>query len=338
MDLPFSFDRNLMETFVKALKNNGIIGMPTETVYGLAGNALSDEAVLKIYDMKKRPPVNPLIIHVATLEQALHYGEFDADALTLAKHFWPPSPHASSLTLVVPLRRHYEDRNSVTRQSTQQNAIASPSARNDYYIKHRNDISKYVTAGLDTIAIRVPNHPVALELLKQCDFPVAAPSANLSTMLSPTKKEHVIFDIPVLEGGPCQVGIESTIVKGNTILRPGIITKSMLEDVLGKTFLINQNETTIQAPGMMKKHYSPKTPVVLNSTQYDLSNEALLGFGDIQGTMNLSVKGDLREAAQNLFAYLYELDQKKYARIHIAPLPYEQELSDSIYDKLKRMI
>ena len=307
MALPCPFNYSTMETFVKVLQNNDIIGMPTETVYGLAGNALSDEAVLKIYKTKKRPPVNPLIIHVATLEQALQYGEFDKDALRLAQHFWPPSPMASSLTLVVPIRE-------------------------------KARLSKYVTAGLDTVAIRVPNHPIALTLLSKCDFPVAAPSANLSTMLSPTKKEHIVFDIPVLDGGPCHVGIESTIISNNIILRPGIITKSMLEDVLQKPFLINQNETTIQAPGMMKKHYSPKTPVVLNSVHYDPLSEALLGFGSIEGTLNLSTKGDLREAAQNLFAYLYELDLKKYARIHIAPLPTERELGDSIYDKLKRMI
>ena len=307
MDFSFFFNDDAMETFINTLQRNGLIGMPTETVYGLAGNALSDEAVLKIYDMKKRPVVNPLIVHVATIEQALHYGDFNEDALTLARYFWPPSFEASSLTLVVPFKKN-------------------------------TGISQYVLAGLDTIALRIPNHPVALDLLKKCRLPLAAPSANLSTRLSPTKKEHIIFDIPILEGGPCRVGIESTIVKGNTILRPGIITKSQLELVLKKPFMINPHETTIQAPGMMKKHYSPKTPVVLNSLNYDRLTEALLGFGDIEGTLNLSPTGDLKEAARNLFAYLYTLDQKNYSRIHIAPLPYQHELSDSIYDKLKRMI
>ncbi|USO02153.1 MAG: threonylcarbamoyl-AMP synthase [Alphaproteobacteria bacterium] len=297
-----------MNVFIEALRANNLIILPTETVYGLGANALSDEAVLKIYKAKNRPTKNPLIIHVASLEEAMKYGVFNEDSLKLAKHFWLPAKTANSLTLVVP-------------------------------IKSGTKLSKYVTAGLDTVAIRVPNHPVALELLKQCNFPVAAPSANISTQLSPTQKAHVMLkDIPILEGGFAQVGIESTIVENTTILRPGIITKSMLETVLQKPVVISDGKV-IKAPGMTKRHYAPQTPVVIDSILYDPATEARLGFGkDNQCTLNLSITGDIKEAVRNLFAYLHELDQKGYTRIHIAPLPKDQELSITLYDKLHRMI
>ena len=308
MDSPLLSSISHMETFIELLHKGDLIGLPTETVYGLAGNALMDEAVLKIYALKNRPSINPLIIHVDTLEKAQRYGVFDEIALKVAQHFWPPSPSASSLTLVVPLQPHAA-------------------------------ISRYVTAGLDTIAIRIPHHPVALDLLSHCDFPVAAPSANLSTQLSPTKRAHIVFErIPVLDAGPCQIGIESTILFGSTILRPGIVTASQIEKVIGKPVAYNKNSTTIQAPGMMKKHYSPATPIILNSLDYDLKTEALLGFGQMSCTLNLSPRGDIHEAIHNLFSHLHLLDQQGYTRIHVAPLPQDHELSLGLYDKLHRMV
>jgi len=309
MDFSHNYEFIAMETFIKVLQEGGVVAFPTETVYGLGANALMDEAVLKIYKLKQRPFKNPLIIHVSSLDEAMEYGEFNEDSLKLAQHFWSPSKYANSLTLVVPLKVNLK-------------------------------LSKYVTADLSTVGIRVPNHPIALKLLKQCGFPVAAPSANVSTQLSPTKESHISFkDVKILEGGGSKVGIESTIVEDHTILRPGIITKSMLENVLQKSINILKDSSLIKAPGMTKKHYAPQTPVVIDSTSYNPRTEARLGFGaDDICTLNLSPTGDIKEAVRNLFAYLHDLDKKGYEKIHIAPLPEAQELSISLYDKLHRMV
>jgi L-threonylcarbamoyladenylate synthase len=260
------------------------VAFPTETVYGLGADCTNDQAVEKIFSLKGRPSFNPLIIHVANLDNALKYGEFNQSALRLAQAFWP-----GPLTLVVPLR-----------PGTQ--------------------VSQRVTAGLETIAIRVPNHPIALELLHLYPNPIAAPSANKSGYVSPTKYEHVRNefhpDVFIIPGDQSCIGLESTIVDCSeediAILRPGFITKTDIENFLDISVSEKSSVEAIKAPGQLKHHYSPSLPVRLNATSI-FPNEALLTFGQGNLTadvmLNLSPSGNLDEAAANLFDFLRTLDK-----------------------------
>ncbi|MCZ4271314.1 L-threonylcarbamoyladenylate synthase [Maritalea porphyrae] len=294
---------------VEHLHNGDVVGMPTETVYGLAGLASNDDAVLKIFQTKGRPRFNPLIVHCADMTMAREIAEFDPLALKVANAFWP-----GPLTLVLP-------------------------------IKANARISDLVTAGLDTVAIRLPKHPMARRLLSTLGQPVAAPSANPSGKLSPTKAQHVIDAfggaVPVLDGGACEAGVESTIlaIENNRIilLRPGNVTAEMVESEIGiKVNLPDSGK--IVAPGMLKSHYAPNAKVRLNAISPN-SGEAFLGFGsaafDGPNCRNLSPKADLAEAAKNLFQYLRELDAMGVATIAVAPIPIEG-IGIAINDRLAR--
>jgi len=300
---------------VELLQDHQTVVIPTETVYGLAADGRDDQAVAQIYALKNRPQFNPLIIHCETLEQAECYGAFDERALTLAKAFWP-----GPLTLVLPYK---------------------PSGK----------ISELARAGLSTIALRVPAHPVAQALLAESSMPLAAPSANPSEQVSPTSaqavaaafKEHT-QSLTVLDGGPCPVGLESTILDLTTdqptILRPGCITPDDLAKVLGQTpALASAMESKgPKAPGMLRRHYAPLHPLRMNVLKPE-SHEGYLSFGPLRSepphTLNLSPTGDLKEAAANLFAYLKRLDLMDIKAIAVAPIPQEG-IGLAINDRLSR--
>jgi L-threonylcarbamoyladenylate synthase len=291
------------------LQEGKLVAFPTETVYGLGGNALSDMAVANIYAIKGRPQFNPLIVHVASLADAQQYAIFNDKALSLAQRFWP-----GPLTLVLPRR---------------------PDCR----------LSLLVSAGLDTVAMRMPAHPLARTLLEEAKLPIAAPSANRSGHVSPTLAEHVRHEfgdaVAILDGGACPVGIESTVIDMSsdipTILRPGSVTREQMEIVIGKVQVADKT-SAIKSPGMLERHYAPSRPLRLNATDVK-SNEALLAFGEpIPGaaiTENLSAKGDLREAAANLFGMLRKLDASDASAIAVMPVP-EEGLGMAINDRLKR--
>lgn len=301
------FNLNIaLETLKKGLP----IGFPTETVYGLAANALDDKAVAHIYTLKKRPKFNPLIAHVASIEKAEQYVIFTNHARLLAKAFWP-----GPLTLVLEQKKD-------------------------------SGISTLATAGLSTLAVRQPAHPMALELLQHLDFPLVAPSANPSESISPTSAKDVqeaFTDLYVLDGGPCTVGLESTILdlttSTPTLLRPGAITIEQLENVLDTTIMPYKGDK-ILAPGQMKRHYAPSLPLRLNADSVK-PEEALLSFGKhemkiCREELNLSPTGNLKEAAANLFRYLRQLDNpSKNAGIAVAPIPQEG-LGLAINDRLHR--
>jgi L-threonylcarbamoyladenylate synthase len=282
------------------------VAVPTETVYGLAADATSDEAVQSIYKAKGRPSFNPLIIHVDSMEMARKWGEFNDLAEELAHTYWSDhSPKKSPLTLV---------------------------------LKSINPIlSKFVTAGLDTVAIRLPAHPVFRQLITSFGIPLAAPSANTSNYISPTTADAVFHDmnkrIPlILDGGPCNVGLESTIIDATgmlpVLLRPGT---TIIETLASKA----EKQNHVVAPGMLKRHYAPKIKLRMNATNKQLG-EAFLGFGiNPIADLNLSLSGDLKEAATNLFWMLRALDSDKYTGIAVAPIP-EEGLGIAINDRLKR--
>lgn len=291
-----------------ALKRGELVAFATETVYGLGADATNGRAVAAIYEAKGRPSFNPLIVHVPTVEAAMRLGQFNQDAGKLAVAFWP-----GPLTIVV------------------ERAEACP-------------VSELVSAGLSSIAIRVPGHAGARKLLEAAGVPVAAPSANRSGQISPTRPEHVLAGLEgriwgVLDLGACEVGLESTIVsclgEEPVLLRPGGISHEQLEVVLGKQVRTGSGDAHAPvAPGQLESHYAPKARVRLDATSAR-EGEAMLGFGKVDGTMNLSPTGDLREAAANLFAMLHALDATGAATIAVAPIPGEG-LGAAINDRLNR--
>lgn len=283
----------------------GLIAFPTETVYGLGADARDGRAVAAIYTAKGRPSFNPLIVHVADAFKAREYGAWSAIAQSLADAFWP-----GPLSMVIPL---------------------SPDA----------GLSELVTAGLESVAIRVPAGDLAQELLRAFDGPVAAPSANPSGRISPTTALHVLTGLEgkiagVLDGGACPVGLESTIVGltgAPTLLRAGGVPREAIEAVLG-TRLADPNQGIISAPGQLASHYAPKAHVRLNAESWKLG-ELSLGFGQMECTLNLSESADLVEAAANLFGHLHLLDAMKGERIAVAPIP-NAGLGAAINDRLQR--
>lgn len=298
------------------LRAGKLVAFPTETVYGLGADARQGEAVAGIYEAKGRPSFNPLIAHVPDLAAADRIGVFDATARQLAEHFWP-----GPLTLVVPLR---------------------PDA----------GISALATAGLNSIALRVPSHPVARELLALAQTPIVAPSANRSGRVSPTEAEHVWSDLSgridaVVEGWSTPVGVESTIVSclgpRPVLLRPGGVTRAEIEEVLGECLADGAGDTAKPvAPGLLESHYAPRAKVRLNAQSIAPGEAALLfgpdnpaGLEDAKAQLNLSFRGDLREAAANLFAMLRRLDLVGAATIAVAPIPAEG-LGEAIRDRLQR--
>ena len=289
------------------LKDGALVAFPTETVYGLGADARNGEAVAGIYAAKGRPSFNPLIVHVSDLAAAEALVTFDAAARALAQAFWP-----GPLTLVLPLR---------------------PGA----------GISSLVTAGLGTLAVRVPSHPAAHALLETFGGPVAAPSANPSGRISPTTAAHVRAGLgdriaAVLDDGPCTVGLESTIVgfaPDPVLLRAGGIPLEPLEACLGQP-LLHPTDAPSQptAPGQLASHYAPRGTVRLNVADPE-PGETYLGFGDHDAPLSLSRSGDLTEAAARLFDCLHQLDEEGASRIAVAPIP-EHGLGRAINDRLRR--
>ena len=287
-----------------ALKRGGLVAFPTETVYGLGADAANGEAVAAIFAAKGRPQFNPLIVHVADLAAARRHGEFNDAALKLAERFWP-----GALTLVLPRRAE-------------------------------SNLSLLVSAGLDTVALRVPSHLIARALLAEFGGAIAAPSANPSGSVSATTAQHVTeglgdkLDV-ILDGGPTLLGLESTVIgfEGDTpvLLRPGAITRAQIASVVGSLAL---PDGIIRSPGQMQSHYAPKARLRLNAKEAG-SGEVLLGFGPVAGaSLNLSAGGDLEEAAANLFAMLRELDKSAQA-IAVSPIP-GHGLGEAINDRLMR--
>jgi L-threonylcarbamoyladenylate synthase len=285
-----------------------LVAFPTETVYGLGADATDDRAVAAIFEAKGRPTLNPLIIHVLDQQAAERMVRFDERARTLAGRFWP-----GPLTLVLPRQ------------------VDCP-------------VSLLAGAGLDTLAVRVPNHPIARALLKATGRPLAAPSANRSGAISPTHAEHVAASLGaaidlIIDGGPCLLGIESTIVdlSGDLpiLLRPGGIAVEDIETLIGTLASPDQNAAP-RAPGMLARHYAPSRPLRLDAVKAG-SGEVLLGFGPAApgGALNLSPTGNLREAAANLFAMLHQLDRSEIGAIAVMAIP-EQGLGRAINDRLRR--
>ena len=288
------------------LRDGGLVAFPTETVYGLGGDATNSRAVAAIYEAKGRPRFNPLIVHVADLAMAERFARFDTRARALAAAFWP-----GPLTLVLPLA-------------------------------DGAGLSPLVTADLDSVAIRIPAHPVAQALIRAFGGPLAAPSANPSGKVSPTRADHVAQGLAgriaaILDGGPCAVGVESTIL-GLTgeaaLLRPGGIALEALEALIGPVAL-HQPGDGITAPGQLASHYAPAAPLRLNAQPEP--DEVHIGFGPSPATLNLSPASDLAEAAANLFHMLREADRLAgpTGRISAAPIP-DHGLGRAINDRLRR--
>lgn len=290
-----------------ALCAGDIVALPTETVYGLAARADSAAAVAAIYRAKGRPDFNPLIVHVPDLAAAARLAAVDARAAALAEAFWP-----GPLTLVLPRK-----------------ADAALAAA--------------VTAGLPTVALRCPAHPVMRRVLMESGCALAAPSANRSGGVSPTTAAHVAASLGdrvglILDGGECRAGIESTIVAlrgdgGWQILRPGPITAAQLAAVLGEGDTAVESGL-IEAPGQMTSHYAPGKPVRLNATQ-KAADEFWIGFGDIEGDITLSRSGDLAEAAAQLYAALHAAAAAIEPKVAVAPIP-EAGIGAAINDRLRR--
>ena len=290
----------------RLLAEGQLVAFPTETVYGLGADARNGTAVAGIYAAKGRPSFNPLIVHVADAGAARAYVQWTATAERLAAAFWP-----GPLTLVLPLRPGH-------------------------------GIASLVTAGLDTLAIRVPAHPAAQALLRGFGGPVAAPSANPSGRISPTTADHVLAGLgdriaAVLDDGPCPVGLESTIVglggAQATLLRPGGLAAEAIEAVLGAPLALPGRHAPLSAPGQLESHYAPQARVRLNATAPE-PGELFLGFGAMDCDLNLSAAGDLAEAAANLFTHLHALDALGRP-IAVAPVP-ASGLGLAINDRLRR--
>ncbi|WP_138935353.1 L-threonylcarbamoyladenylate synthase [Roseovarius arcticus] len=291
----------------RLIADGQLVAIPTETVYGLAGDALNSTAVARIFEAKGRPSFNPLIVHVADSAAAQTYGVWSDMADRLAQAFWP-----GPLTLVLPLR-----------------AGAG--------------LSPLVSAGQDSVAIRVPAHPIAQALLAASGAPLAAPSANPSGRISPTQPQHVLSGLDgriaaILDGGPCDVGVESTIIglTGTPILlRPGGLPVEAIEAALGAPLALHSEHDAITAPGQMASHYAPTATMRLNADS-SRAGEVMLGFGGTPGAeLDLSLSGDLIEAAAALFGHLHTLDVSGAKAIAVAPVP-ERGLGRAINDRLRR--
>lgn len=289
----------------EVLRRGALLSFPTETVYGLGADARDGKAVAAVFAAKGRPSFNPLIVHLSDADRAADYVTWTDTAAILASAFWP-----GPLTLVLPL-------------------------------KEGHGLSGLVTAGLDTVAVRVPAHPTARALLRSFDGPVAAPSANPSGKISATTADHVLAGLDgkiaaVLDDGPCPVGLESTIVglagEEPVLLRAGGLPQEAIEQALGYTIDLASGPD-ITAPGQMTSHYAPAAAVRLNA-ETAREGEVMLGFGKVDGDLNLSPAGDLTEAAANLFDHLHRLDALKRP-IAVAPVP-ETGLGRAINDRLRR--
>ncbi len=294
----------------KKLENNHVIGIPTETVYGLAGNAYCNKAVKKIFKIKKRLPINPLIVHFKNLNDLKKDVQLNSNFLKLYKTFCP-----GPITFILNK-------------------------------KPNTKISKYVNSGKKTIAVRIPKHKVVRNLLKILDVPLAAPSANISSKLSPTSANDVVDEFKnkvkfILDGGKCKVGLESTIIdltSKPTILRHGSITLSEIKKILKKKILIKKKSKIIKAPGQFKFHYSPGIPVFINK-KIPKKNGAFIAFGkqfkNDKNVFNLSKKGSLTEAANNLYRTMRKIKKKGFNSITVCKIP-NHGIGNAINERLKK--
>ncbi len=301
-----------IDAAVDLLRGGDVVAFPTETVYGLGADATNDDAVARVFAVKRRPRFNPLIVHVAEPEHAGSLAHFDDRAELLAAALWP-----GALTLVLPR-------------------------------KPDCPVSRLASAGLDTIAVRAPDHRVARTLLTAFGGPLVAPSANVSGQLSPTLAKHVERSFGdtvrmILDGGPCRVGVESTVVgcfdDAVWLLRPGGIEAEAIEDLVGVRLRQPPPGDEVRAPGMLQSHYAPHLPLRLDATSV-AAGEALLAFGakplaGAAAMQNLSERGNVQEAAANLFAMLHELDRPDFDGIAVMPIPNEG-LGEAINDRLRR--
>jgi len=297
------------------IRDGRLVAFATETVYGLGGDATNANAVAAIFAAKGRPSFNPLISHVAETADAAKLGLMDARADALAAKFWP-----GPLTLVLP------------------KSAACP-------------VAQLTTAGLGSIAVRVPSAPMARDFIAAAGVPIAAPSANRSGAMSPTRARHVQDSLPgpdeggaqlILDGGACGVGLESTVVDltsdATTLLRPGGLAIEDIEAVIGPLLIAGSDDTAPKSPGMLSRHYAPTLPLRINADAPH-AGDVFLGFADVftPGGLNLSAAGDVNEAAANLFDMLHALDQSGATRIAVAPIP-DIGLGRAINDRLRRAV
>ena len=303
-------DEDGIEQGGKLLREGRLIAFPTETVYGLGANALDEDAVAAIFAAKERPRFNPLIVHVRDFEAARELVQFNGTATALAEAFWP-----GGLTLVLPRREPCP-------------------------------LALLVSGGLSTAAIRAPAHPIARSLVEAAGVPIAAPSANRAGRISPTSAADAADELQgrvdlILDGGPCPLGIESTVIgfdgENPILLRPGAIPRDDIEDLIGR--LLDPDGAVVQASGMMASHYAPRARLRLNAKMVE-AGEALLAFGSepLAGARivrNLSASGNLREAAANLFSMLRLLDKTGAETIAVMPIPVSG-LGEAINDRLAR--
>ena len=292
----------------KNIENNNVIGIPTETVYGLAGNAYSNKSIAKIFRLKKRPSINPLIIHFKNLRDLRNEVILNSDFISLYRAFCP-----GPITFI--LKK-----------------------------KLKSKISKIATAKKKTVAVRIPKHKVVRKLLNILKVPLAAPSANISSKLSPTCANDVAEEFDnqiklILDGGQCQIGLESTIIDLTgkpTILRPGSITTEQIKKILKKKITINKNLKKIRGPGQLKLHYSPGIPVKMNKN-YPEKNQAFISFGKKfnkgKNQFNLSKNGNLKEAANNLYKIMRKIKKRNFKSISVTQIP-DIELGRAINDRL----
>ena len=296
----------------RVIRAGGLVAFPTETVYGLGADATNDRAVAALFALKKRPKSNPLIVHVADAEAACRVARFDERADALAARFWP-----GPLTMVLP---RVDDA----------------------------EVCWLASAGLETVAVRVPDHPVALAVFAAAGRPVVAPSANRSGTISPTTAEHVVQSLNdgpdlILDGGSCRIGVESTVIslveETPQLLRPGGIPSEAIEAEIGAVAPPSDHYLVALGPGMLESHYAPDRPVRMNATEL-LPGEVLLAFGSrVPPTycngLNLSPDGDLDEAAASLFSMLRRLDRPEFKAIAVMPIP-DRGLGKALNDRLRR--
>ena len=304
----YSFNKKILRKTVKILKEGNLAGLPTETVYGLAGNAYSKIAVKKIFKLKKRPLKNPLIIHYKSINDAKIDVILNDDFYKLYKKFCP-----GPITFILKKSEN-------------------------------SKITSLATANLNTVAIRFPKNKIVNSILKLINFPLAMPSANLSSKLSPVQASDVFDDFKkkvsiIINGGSSKIGIESTVIdlsEKPKILRPGFISETEIKSILQKTF--SKKKSKIKSPGMLKKHYSPGVPIIFGRKPKSL-NHAYIFYGkkykNLKNYFNLSKKGDLKEAASNLYKTMRKIKKKGYKKIFINKFP-KKGLGIAMNDRLKR--
>ena len=304
-------EKNLQQA-AETIKNGGLVAFPTDTVYGLGANVYDGKAVASIFEAKGRPTFDPLISHIAEIDFLKEYASTDERVMDLAKHFWP-----GPLTFV---------------------------------LKRKDNLSSLdlVCSGLPNIAVRMPNHQLALRLIKAAGVPIAAPSANRFKCISPTTAQHVQESLGdkvdmILDGGPCKIGVETTIIDLTTpqivMLRAGGLSKEELEDYTGeKVYISHGDPNKPSAPGQLLKHYAPRMPMRINVSEGDVKeDEFFIGFGKVKkANLNLSPSGDLNEAAANLFAYMRIAETHgEYKGIAMSPIP-QTGLGLAINDRIRR--